>query len=669
MAEPTVVQPTAADLPIFEQALAELAAQLQAAHAAPNASVEASERPSRWGEGDPRHPAYVARSGSRVVPGGLPQLEGLPQWQRPQAELRSTNPAADWWVEKGMPPEIADPLMKFGRATGDTAADLAGRPIMRWGARKIDALSSDVARMAEEMPPLVSPAEAEPAKSGQETPEEIMRIQREMQAAGKYMGPIDGLRGGATNKAIKDWAAEAPARAAAEAAKRQQEIDAGKNAAGLADAKARAAETKRVEEEATRRRSERGLGEDALRESDRNVPAWQQVLRNDGEALGWAAGGVAGHLIRAGAPMAKRLFGAEGGIVGRSNAQSQSVAEEVNGIIDNIKNKDWHARVGDVNEVWRRGQPAPLTPFGKQPEVPFASKPGQTPPWTPNPEAPAISELYRPNRLLNLTQDIGIPAAGAVESGIMHYTMRQPAEAELAEAQKAYDDNPNSASNIQRLQEARTAVGTAKMAEFFGRGTALGYTGSAVAHRRTQSQPNLNAADSERGRINDWLTRSKGTPDGGGKGPPPRGSGPPPAAAETPSARSAAALPEPAEAAPALAPQAPSSPRSRAKPTASSSSPDLPEHLDPTPWGIRNKGNGQFTSNPGATAQSKPSKVPGQGEQTVKAKEPDPPMSESGTYIKPPLPIQEDTAPYGMSPRSNGRGAALNSNRLLDLMG
>src|SRR5262249_5168583 len=76
--------------------------------------------------------------------------------------LRTTEPEADWWQERGVPREIAVPATRVGRPVGDTAANLTMVPWAKHTGEQLgEAAARDPCMQTLPNPVASTPAEAQ----------------------------------------------------------------------------------------------------------------------------------------------------------------------------------------------------------------------------------------------------------------------------------------------------------------------------------------------------------------------------------------------------------------------------------------------------------------------------------------------------------------------------
>jgi hypothetical protein len=484
---------------------------------------------------DARGPAnpYLPEVGAGEY--GLPYLPPLPPVDRgPPAEMRSANefPLSDWAAERAGSPAVGkgvDTMAKLGRATGHTIGSLVGAPMLTYGVNKVDRLSDDVAKILEGAEGPISAAHA------QEIPEQLRGLydQQKMLMQQK-------------TDAFQRREANRPRGRAPDPDKDKKFYDADRDfnmfSQGLTDLNktiekqsgslSNLAETQRKKNEASAIAGKEQTAKDIMTASDRDVPYWEQILRNESTPIGYGVGMGVGHVIRSGFPQViqsiLRRLGLEPGtgVVGRYNAGRQEAADAADALMAGQNRRDWPARVGAVNDFWSRGQP------GRQPEVPFSARLGQRPPFEANTDAPPAADLYRATRgqkAGNFGKDLAIAGGGLGERELANHYLVDPAQHRLDKADADFKQNPN-VSTAQEVQDARSALAHAQILANLGGGTALGYGISSLIHGRDYGiRPNTNAAEAEQMRINDWLNRQLPRPrgPGGGGGGPPALGGPP----------------------------------------------------------------------------------------------------------------------------------------------
>lgn len=319
------------------------------------------------------------------------------------------------------------------------------------------------------------------------SPDEIKAAQERLNALGYNAGKADGKLGTDGRKALASFQAD-----------RRKEIEALNAELGRVD-------TAIGENDAARQRAE---GDARLRDVEEKVPAVSAMVRKYGPLVGYGVGASIG-------------IGSRALIVHGYNRIAQRTAERADALMRGTGSGDWAGRAARVNQFWSEGQHVPVL---RNQRVPFTRAPEQTPAFQSSPTALAASALYQPSRTKNLAVDAGVVGVGIGESVVSDQVLGERARAEVATARAAMQKDPSEA-NITRYQGALDLVAYADLVSNAGRGMALGYVGAAPKVRRdTQIRPNVNAAEAERTRVDEYLRRNNAAPL-----PPPAGpqSGPP----------------------------------------------------------------------------------------------------------------------------------------------
>lgn len=396
----------------------------------------------------------------------------------PQAGQRPNDPLAPAYQG------AADAMVQYGAGAAAPAAGAGLAALMKAAPR----LSGIGLGAAGAMIPNQA-GDADAAKGAAPDPNSpVVQLQKTLQAAGLYNGPIDGVMGEATKAAAAQYQK-------AEAAKQAQGLELTRAQGEMEKAKAAAAETERLRMTAEQEAARKQQGDARMQDVQKNVPLLSQVLRDWSGPAGLAVGGLAGLLGR-------------GKVVGASNRASADAATRADGIMT-APARDIPDRVGRVNQFWGEGQPRPM--MGGAPQAPFVAAPGNSPPFAANPAAPPATALYQPNRLRNAATDVAIPAAGMGEAVISDQVLGSRARDELKAAQEALSADPSEA-NIQRQQKAQDAVAAATGISNLGRGMAGGYVAGMPKMQRSPSRPDVAGAEAERIRLDQFLSRGGGVP-------------------------------------------------------------------------------------------------------------------------------------------------------------
>lgn len=345
-------------------------------------------------------------------------------------------------------------------------------------------------------PLAIGGAEAQP-KGGREAPSEaVMALQRQLQEAGYYSGPIDGLMGKGTRDAKAAFDA-AQSRADSTAIDRlKAQADADRAAAGKKTADTAAAET-------ARKAAERAAGEQRLRDLDSSwLSQGLNAAMSLGPWLGFGIGGYLGHRLQN--ALTQRAAGAA---TTRAAAADAVMAQPVPA-------NDVPGRIGRVNRFWSEGNPAGIEPFRSAPRAA-----GQHP-YTVNTDVPTAAQLYRTPTMNRLLEGVPVPVVGGLEHISAEYGMARPAREALAAAQAAVQADPSEA-NIQSLQLARARMAVSDLTSRIGWGMGVGSAGQSVLHSiggDPRARPaSIAAAERERGLLTSIL---QGRPTRGGGGGP-----------------------------------------------------------------------------------------------------------------------------------------------------
>jgi hypothetical protein len=165
---------------------------------------------------------------------------------------------------------------------------------------------------------------------------------------------------------------------------------------------------------------------------------------------------------------------------------------------------DVQSRIGGVNRFWQEGGAS---------EIPFNPAPARQYAVRSNPSAPSATTLYPQedggalSHYLSTGDKLKL-AALTGESGLTWY-MAHRAQQEQDDAQAAVNDNPNEL-NLRRLDAARTQRAIWDSLSRLGQGAAFGMAGAAPFFRYENQRPNVNLADSERGRLDQLIRRGRG---------------------------------------------------------------------------------------------------------------------------------------------------------------
>jgi hypothetical protein len=339
---------------------------------------------------------------------------------------------------------------------------------------------------------LAQPAEAQSRRRGDGDPA-VMDLQKMLKREGLYDGPIDGHidPGGPTYKAKQRYD-DMQARDAANAlAKAKNEADLAAAKAKEEAAKAAKAETDRLAKKAADDAANRAKMDARLKEME---SGWGSYLSEKalqyGPIAGILGGGVIGHRLQR-------------ALTGSGRAAAQRAADQADAIMAKpIGNTAVSDRIGRVNRFWSEGDPNRVEPFR------VAPRSGNPYGYVPNQGVAPAGELYtRTPRIEQARQWGGIPALGGVEHVSTEFFGNQPAKRALAEAEKAYRENPNEAT-LSALMQARGVAAAAAAVSRLGWGIGGGSLGANLAHGRgARPRPAMiQQAEGERGRLVRLLT-------------------------------------------------------------------------------------------------------------------------------------------------------------------
>ena len=362
------------------------------------------------------------------------------------------------------------------------------------------------------------PTAANP-QEGQETPEQIMKIQRDMKARGLYDGKIDGVRGGGTNAAVKEFyriqreesatAAErdkaATGRVTAEAEALKAKAEGEKAAAEAARAKTDADRIASEAAASAQQQTNLEAGNKRFQELENPTDTWGQVqkgLRDLSFPLGWLlgiAGGVKGR----------------GGVERRFTERAQVAADRANALEDRMgaaKGRRMSERAGAVNEFWAEGQQAPLMErMGAQvgnpatpKEVPFAVDAKAPGGFKPNRLAPSAANLYGADTARSALTDAGWMGGAGLDMAIANYK-KHAYEADLDQTMKELAKSPNSEALLSQVQSLKNKIAFADFMENLGRGVGSSYGIHSAISGRTHVKPSTTTAESERILLNKYL--------------------------------------------------------------------------------------------------------------------------------------------------------------------
>jgi hypothetical protein len=317
---------------------------------------------------------------------------------------------------------------------------------------------------------------------GAENPDLVKELQTQLRDLGYYRGPIDGRMGPATAEAKQKFDA-------AEAQKRADELATQNANAATATAAAqqKAAEAQLEAARLTREQQQyKEAGSERLKQLEGEVPWYRQALRDYGGPAGYAIGALLG-------------LGTRAGVVAGSNKLSRKAAEAAEEMFSEEASGSLN-RMARVNEFWRKG--------GAGDAVPFQMTPGSAPGFAANPNVAPMSRLYQPSRAMNATTDVGIPAAFGAESAYGQFSMAPKAHEELRLANEAAANDPSEV-NLRRLQAAKDSVAIAEFMTNLGRGAGGTYAASSLKLQRSPTQPDMRAAEAERGELERYLRQQE----------------------------------------------------------------------------------------------------------------------------------------------------------------
>jgi hypothetical protein len=320
-----------------------------------------------------------------------------------------------------------------------------------------------------------------------------MDLQKMLKRQGLYDGPIDGRidKDGPTFKAKQRYDDMQAAEAANAVAKAKSDADLAAARAKEKAAEASKAETERLAKEAADKAANRQKMDARLKELE---GGWGNYLSEKalqyGPVAGLISGGLVGHRLQR-------------ALTGAGRASAQRMADQADAVMSQpIGNSAVPARVGRVNRFWAEGDPNRVEPFRTAPR---ASNPYG---YLPNHGAVPAGDLYtRTPRTEVARQWGGIPALGAVEHVSTEAFANQPAMRALAEAEKAYQENPNEAT-LSALMRARSVAAATAATSRLGWGIGVGSIGANLAHGRgARPRPTMvQEAEAERGRLVRLLT-------------------------------------------------------------------------------------------------------------------------------------------------------------------
>lgn len=318
-------------------------------------------------------------------------------------------------------------------------------------------------------------------------PQAIKDLQIRLRDAG-FPVEVDGIMrpGGPTEKAFKQYQADQAIRRAEELKRQELETQQGANAANLETARANQAtaaarlEADRLAAEERARNAERKrLGDERMKEMDKNLSPTSRAIRDYSGPAGMALGALAG----AGGRWATK---------GVNDAYAASRAASGDAIMgENIAAKGAAAnlkRVARANDFWREG--------GAK-EVPFLLTPNQAPGFGVNPKASSLSSTYSPNvhPVVEATTT-GLPLAESLWAD----HQKGAEEAELAKAVEDYGTDPSEV-NIQRIQKAKDNIalysGASNLGRVWAGSNLVGAVGGRFMPTNPKLRPGMAPAESE----------------------------------------------------------------------------------------------------------------------------------------------------------------------------
>lgn len=387
--------------------------------------------------------------------------------------------SAEWRAQRMRRIGPADP-MDVGTAVSMATAPFGGAA-MGIGTRAVTAAFPKIAAAAPRLAATVGGAGGLAGLSGLPAvaDETIKKLQTQLRDAGFYSGPIDGVMGRGTQRAKEAFDK-------AEAERVARDAQAVRDRTASMEAEARAAEIRERRESREALQKQQSAGQKRFAEMESDVPWYRRAVRDYGSAAGYLVGGILGAGVRHGVVKASDIL--SGRRIGRAESMMAQDMTDVPG------------RVARVNEFWRQG--------GANAAVPFISRPKSETGFAINPEASPIDRLYRPNWKARAAVDAGVPAVGVGETLAAEHFLAGPAREELRAANEAAAKDP-SEINLRRLQTAKDNVAIGEASVAMGRGTAIGYPAMAMHSRRASALPNMQPAEAERLRLEQFLREGR----------------------------------------------------------------------------------------------------------------------------------------------------------------
>jgi hypothetical protein len=343
-------------------------------------------------------------------------------------------------------------------------------------------------------------------QSGEPTPVEAQRrpeptdavkaLQREMQQAGYYTGPIDGRMEGGTAEAKRRYEADQQARAQAAAATQKLELEKTKSD--------------------TERESLR-LQQEKLNKEKTDAERADQILREGSERMRDLNAPSLANYVREYAPMAALPLGMYLGYKGRAaigryaDVNAGNRAARADTLASEFGQGDLPTRIGRLNQFYTEGG-------STRGQAPFTFRAGQQPiPWESNPNAPAANQLYRLTPGANYGPVGAVAGPGFVEWGVGHLGAGA-AQNRIDEANRAIQQQGPTEANIQNLEAARRDKALFDTLDWLGRGTMSGGIATDLKYRLTRPnlRPSIGKAETERGQLDIELNRQQPVNPGGG---------------------------------------------------------------------------------------------------------------------------------------------------------
>lgn len=420
---------------------------------------------------------YQPRTGSRVQPGGLPQLERMPDPEgaayvreaidRGKLESAGFDPNATVGSTVGRFATHDVPLAALGVVPG---ARVAGK-----------AIAAAIPAAASLIPNTAAPADM-PADPGSDAALNALRARQD--AISKEMAKQTDIMSAKTPRPRGKGQPEANERSdpAFFAAKRAYD-----------NLKVQFDEIGgQIGEEQTQRR------ERARRQQEGDVRV-KEALENRStfdKALDYAP--TAGYVVGAGLGYMKGRS-----VAGQFTDKAKTLADDAASALQ--PNAGWNRRAGGVNEFFERGGAA-------RGNVPFPAAPGETPPFRINPNAPEASSLYRQTPTSEAAAHAPWLMLGITDAAIGGY-LEHAYGKEVIEAAKAMQAD-GSPANIARWEDAKRKEAFWGMMGNAGRGAVpvqMG-TGAIPGLVGARARPPSGLADSERAAVDEWIRRTRGVP-------------------------------------------------------------------------------------------------------------------------------------------------------------